>query len=182
MVLKIKNVMLKKNGFVLAKKVVEDDLLKEILSKNNGYEQKMKIYKEYWISDIFINQNEKLINWDLLCKYQPLSKKMIDKYHLKIDFDILISHQTVSQKTILQYKHRINSDILSKNHFLTESFIEKYADVFGMHWGNIVFYQPVSLQFLIKHKDRFDESDLDGSIISADIVDEYKVLLKMGCV
>jgi hypothetical protein len=167
---------------VLEKKVVSDEELKEVLRKPNGYEEKMKVYKQYWVSDKFIEENANWINWDLLCMYQPLKPKLVEKYHLDIDFDKLVSYQKVSQKILLKFREDIDVDNLVKYQPLTEKFIEKYHDLFEMCWSNIVFYQQLSLQFLIDHKNKFEIDDLEGGNIDGATIDNFKIFTKMGII
>jgi hypothetical protein len=166
----------------LEKKVVSDEELKEVLRKPNGYEEKMKVYKQYWVSDNFIEENADWINWGLLTIYQPLSEKLINKYHLNIDFDQLVTYQKVSQKTILKFREEIKVDNLVKYQPLTENFIDKHHDFLEMCWSDIVFHQNVSLKFLIKHKDRFDVDDLEGGHIDGATIDNFKIFSKMGVI
>ena len=148
----------------LEKKMVSNEELKTIIQNASGYEVKMKAYREYWISDEFVEENAKWINWDFLCSYQPLSTKLIEKHHLNINFDKLISRQKVSQKILLKFREQIKVDTLTEYQPLSEKFIERYHDLFCMYWANIVYYQKLSLQFLIDNKHRFDVEDLEGSL------------------
>jgi hypothetical protein len=167
---------------VVEKKLVSDDELNRLLQNSSGYEGKLKIYRDYWISDDFIEANKNWIHWDFLCTYQPLSAKMIEKYHLNIDFDRLITYQRISQKLLLKFYEQINVDTLTQHHPLSEKFIEKYHDKLCMCWSNVVYHQDLSLDFLIKHKDKFELEDLDGGFIDEDTVDNFKIFMKMGVI
>jgi hypothetical protein len=164
------------------KKIVSNEELSRILHTTSGYEGKMKAYKEYWIPDSFIEENAHWLNWTFLCSYQPLSTKLIEKYHLDIDFDRLVAYQKVSQKTLLKFYEQINPDNLVKYQPLTEKFIERYHDFLVLCWSEIVFYQKVSLDFLIKHKDKFELEDLDGGVIDGKTIDNFKIFAKMGVI
>ena len=166
----------------LEKEMVSDEELKEMLRKPSSYEEKMKVYRHHWISDKFIEENADWINWGFLTSYQPLSEKLINKYHLNIDFDELVTHQKVSQKLLLKFREQLNVDNLVKYQPMSEKFIEKYHDLFYMCWREIVFYQNLSLQFLIKHKDRFDVDDLEGGFVDEKTIYDFKVLTKMGVI
>jgi hypothetical protein len=166
----------------LHKKVVANDELKDILQNAGSYESRMKAYREYWIPDNFIEENASWINWTFITSYQPLSTKLIEKYHLKIDFDNLITYQKVPQKILLKFHEQIDVDKLTKYHPLSEKFITKYHDFFGMAWSNIVFYQKLSLQFLIDNKDEFEIEDLEGGKVNEQTIDNYKIFLKMGVI
>jgi hypothetical protein len=181
LILKTKTVKLLYVG-TLEKKVVSDEELKEVLQNPRNYEEKMNAYKQHWISEKFIEENADWINWSFLTSYQPLSEKVIHKYHLNIDFDQLVTYQKVSQKTLLNFRENINVDNLVRHQPMTEKFIDKYHDLFEMCWGEIVYYQNVSLQFLIKHKDRFDISDLESGEVDGQTIDNFKIFTKMGII
>jgi hypothetical protein len=166
----------------LEKKVVSDEELKEILKKDVSYEERMKLYRHHWISENFIEENADWLNWSFLVSYQPLSTKLIEKYHLKIDFDTLIEYQKVSQKILLKFREQINVDKLTKYHTLTDKFIARYHDLFCMSWGNICFYQKLSLQFLIDHKHNIDVEELESGNTDCQTVDNFKIFLKMGVI
>lgn len=166
----------------LIKKIVSNEELKDILQNAGSYENRMKAYREYWIPDDFIEENASWINWTFITSYQPLSTKFIEKYHLNIDFDNLVTYQKVPQKILLKFYEQIDVDKLTKYHPLSEKFITKYHDLFGMAWSNIVFYQKLSLQFLIDNKDEFEVEDLEGGKVDAQTIDNYKIFLKMGVI
>ena len=166
----------------LEKKVVSNEELSRIFQTASGYEGKMKTYKEYWIPEKFIEENAKWINWDFLCSYQPLSTRLIEKYHLDINFDKLVTYQKVSQKILLKFHDNIDVDTLVQYQPLTEKFISKHHESLNMSWGNIVFYQKLSLQFLIDNKSRFELEDLEGSYTDTKTIDNFKIFLKMGVI
>jgi len=166
----------------LEKKVVSNEELKYILQNAESYESRMKAYREHWIPDDFIEENANWINWTFITSYQPLSVRLIEKYHLNINFDNLITYQQVPQKILLKFREQIDVDKLTKYHPLTEKFISKYHELFGMSWSNIVFYQSLSLQFLIDNKDEFDVEDLECGKIDEKTVDNFKIFLKLGVI
>jgi hypothetical protein len=165
----------------LEKKVVSDEELMNVL-KSDSYEGRMKAYRGHWISEDFIERNADWINWEFLCSYQPLSTRLIEKHHLKINFDTLINYQKVSQKILLKFREEINVDSLTKYQPLSEKFIARYHELFEMYWGNIVYYQKLSLQFLIDNKHQFEVEDLEGGKIDEQTIDNYKLFLKMGVI
>jgi hypothetical protein len=168
------------NFGTLKKIIVCDEELREILKKTSGYAGKLDVYKKYWFSNEFIEKNKDVIDWSTLCTCQPLSDKIINEYHLNIDFDRLISYQKVSQKIILKYKNSIDVDKLTKYQPMTEKFISKHHELLEMCWSNIVFYQELSLQFLLDHSRFFNVDDLEGGVINEDIIDQYKLLKKLS--
>ncbi|MFW6008847.1 MAG: hypothetical protein ACOCP8_06240 [archaeon] len=64
--------------------------------------------------------------WNLICKYQNLSKKFIEKHKNKLDWNLISKYQNLSEDFIEKYKNKVNWFWISSYQNLSKKFRKKY--------------------------------------------------------
>lgn len=99
------------------------------------------------------------INWSLVANYNNLPIKFIDKYFFQLKKYKIEEKQKFNQYIMIKYFSHINWFLLSSFQEIPEEIIEKFIKKFDKRvLISIIKYQKLSLNFLIKNKNLFNES------------------------
>ena len=93
-----------------------------------------------------------------------LSENFINKFKDKLDWRYLSSHQILSEKIIEENmcKYGISFLQISQHQVLSQKFIDKYLD--ELDFDFLVEFQDLSLEFLIKHREKIKINILKKNI------------------
>ena len=156
-------------------KVTDILLMKRILSVNNKGVLKSKLVPDnyidtssmrkywegglletWWLDDSKDIYDESLVRefWDKITNF----RKLFVNKHFSEDF----LREVLTSKTRFKFR---NWDLVSQTQFLSEQFIEEFADKWN--WDNIFMYQTISKDFIHKHKEKISDFVMNETDIGA---------------
>jgi hypothetical protein len=125
---------------------------------NNFFEKYIneKISEEDWnfistfnLSEEFINNFKKELNWSYISGKAYLSEKFLTKNKKYVDFETAFQFRTFSEKFIINNKNIVNWNSVSNYPNLTSEFIDKYKN--RINWFK--FSKVINIDYLEKFKD-----------------------------
>lgn len=102
----------------------------------------------------FIDKHVKQLDMELICKYQKLSMVFIKKHLDKISWSGISKYQKLTEAFIENYAQKLDLENIFVNQKLSEKFIEKYTD--NVNWESISIHQKLSRKFIEKYADKLD--------------------------
>lgn len=100
------------------------------------------------------------IDWGALVSCQELPSEIIEKYHDDLDWDDVTEEQFLTLELIEKFSDKVNWKTLPLNmktqYLFNDAFVEFFKD--KIVWDNIGYMDGVSLDCILRHKDRLNES------------------------
>lgn len=127
----------------------------DFLSKYDGFFDIISYSAK--LSESFMDEFSKKLNWKHLSYHQKMSESFIEKHIDFVDMSYLLESKKLSKKFInkhLKSFTKLQWSILSRTQNLSENFIEKYKD--NVDWGKISVFQKLSESFMRKHANRLN--------------------------
>lgn len=126
--------------------------------------------------DIFKNNKNEdgSYNWLNISKTENLPIGFIDKYFHQINgYRNLEKSGNLSNHIIKKYGNFLNWNILLMNQFIDEELIEAFSE--KINFKICVMFQDLSINFLIKYKEKFKLKDLEKNTkINPGIINAFK--------
>jgi len=111
------------------------------------------------LSEEFLKEHEKDINWTIASETQTLSKELIDDHYTELDWRAVCKNQSLDEDIIDKYPSRLNWHNLLSNIKFTEDQLDKYFDNLKGEWRTVSIFQKISTKWLEKHINDIDKED-----------------------
>ena len=111
------------------------------------------------LSEEFLKEHEKDINWAIASETQTLSKELIDDHYTELDWRAVCKNQSLDEDIIDKYPSRLNWHNLLSNIKFTEDQLNKYFDNLKGEWRTVSIFQKISTKWLEKHINDIDKED-----------------------
>lgn len=111
------------------------------------------------LSEGFLKEHEKDINWAIASETQTLSKELIDDHYTELDWRVICKNQSLDEDTIDKYSSRLNWHNLLTNIKFTEDRLDKYFNNLKGEWRTVSIFQKISIKWLEKHINDIDKED-----------------------
>lgn len=137
------------------------------------------IFRRFTVSEEFIEEFWKDLDWDYLSFFQPLSERLIIKYAGLVNWEWMSANQILSEEFIEKFEDKVYWGWISSNQKLSEEFIMKYKD--KVDWRDISRYQVLSWKFMKEYKSYLDWENISTyqfNIEEEDYHELFKSLLK----
>ena len=150
------------------------------------------------LSELFLMEFAKQINWDTISQFQVLSEDFIRKNKDRLNWLKISWRQKLSENFIREFKDTVNWDYISGNQVLSEAFIKEFMEKLSwvtiswaqklsenfireyqekIHWANLLAYKHLSEDLLKEFSGKFDANCWDRisatQVLSSAFIDEF---------
>lgn len=155
--------------YISTKQKLSENFIRLNQSKLNWSE----LAKHQKLSESFIDEFQDKLNWITLLEYQILSVKFIEKHIQKLQETVywnqLLKFQKLPEDFVLKHIYEFSLDTLIYNYKLKENIIEELVDncsdsKLDYLLINILIYQDVSNDFILKYKRKIDWRQLTRTV------------------
>lgn len=115
------------------------------------------------LTEEFIEQHAEEVDWSEISSHQVLSEDFMKKWENKINWNFLHQTQGLSKQFVMEIYNEFMlnaSHLVNYNMKFTQSFIERYYDVFKWDWTLISRYVNLNDKFIIKYKKKLHLDDI----------------------
>lgn len=115
------------------------------------------------LTEEFIERHKDELDWDHISSYQDLSEQFMREHESYINWNIIHQTRSLSRAFVMEIYNEFFNNISYTNecnYKLTQTFIERYYDVFKWDWVVISRYVDLNSVFILKYKDKLHLDDI----------------------